>query len=380
MPGIGRRVSPPEWLLLAPGGNTCYKTVSLKFASCRRPELLSPKLNETFSNFLVELLKRASGPGLRIVFPEGTNPEVIAAASLAVAHGVGRPILLGPPDSIETLARERSASLDGVTLAGALDDDRLEHYSRLYSERRGTKLLVARQLLQKSGLFQGAMMAAGGDADALVAGIDSPTSRVIEAARLCLGLAPGVTTASSFYVMVLPGQASGGERVFIHADAAVNPNPTAEELAQIAVLAGRGARGVLAEEPRIALLSFSTHGSARHSDVDKVAAATRRAQELAPDLLIDGELQFDAAVEPRVGTKKAPQSPVAGRANVLIFPDLDAGNIGYKMTQYLAGAKAYGPILQGFARPVSDLSRGAVAEDILAVSAIVALEAKESAE
>jgi len=335
-------------------------------------------LNETFSSFLVELLARASGPGARIVFPEGTNPEVIAAASLAVEHGVGSPILLGPTDVIRTWAEERSVALDGVTLAGPLDEATLERYAQLYRERRETKPPVARRLIGKSLLFQAAMRVAAGDADALVAGIDGPTSRVIEAARLCIGLAAGVTTPSSFSVMVLP---DGGrtERVYVYADSAVNPNPTVEELAQIAVLAGRGARDVLTEEPRVALLSFSTRGSAQHPDVDKVAAATRRARELASDLLIDGELQLDAAVRPDLGAKKAWQSPVAGRANVLIFPDLDAGNIGYKITQQFAGAKAYGPILQGFARPVSDLSRGAVAEDILAVAAIVALKARQPA-
>jgi phosphate acetyltransferase len=216
------------------------------------------------------------------------------------------------------------------------------------------------------------MMVREQDADAMVAGITKPTSQVISAGALAIGYAEGVTLPSSFFIMVIPG---APPRTLVYSDAAVAIDPNPEELAQIAITTARNARKLLAIEPRVAFLSFSTHGSANHPRVQKVQEAVRQARLLAPNICIDGELQADSALSPQVAQTKCPDSPVGGTANVLIFPDLDSGNIAYKLTQYLAGAQAIGPVMQGFRYPLNDLSRGATVDDIVAVSAIACLQA-----
>jgi len=318
------------------------------------------------------------GRGLSVVLPEAQDGRILAAARRLKDEGIAEPILLGSWERIAAAAEKAGLGLEGIRTIAPLRSAQLEDYAVSYAGRRGLETNVARRVVKRS-LYFGGMMVAAGDADAMVAGAVKPTTLVIQAGVLTVGLAEGVATPSSFFLMVLPEFQGTRERVFVYADCALNVTPNPAQLADIALASARTARGLLGEEPRVAMLSFSSKGSASHAEVDPVRQALGIARRKAPGLKIDGEFQADTAIIPAVAARKLKEpGPVAGRANVLIFPDLNAGNIAYKLTQHLAGARAVGPVLQGFARPVGDLSRGAGVDDVIAVVAVCLAQASRA--
>ncbi len=309
-----------------------------------------------------------------IVYPEGENGTILSAASSILKEGIAKPVLVGKKAEIEKAAGEKAVDISAVTLIEPEKSEKLEKYARLYCEDKDNISLPIAKRLVKKPLFFASMMVSCGDADGMVGGIAHATANVLQVCGLAIGYEQGISAPSSFFIMLVPDDT--GYREIIFADCAVNINPSAEQLAGIAIASGENARNLLGVEPRIAMLSFSTKGSASHELIDKVTLATAIAKEKAPHLKIDGELQADAALVPKVAAKKVKDSDVAGRANVLVFPDLNSGNIAYKLVQYLAGSKALGPILQGFQKPVNDLSRGASVEDVVGVTAITVVSAQ----
>jgi len=309
----------------------------------------------------------------KIVLPEGDDARIVAAAARLRDEKLAQPILLGTRDAIERHAGDLKVSLDGIEIADPKSDARLNDYGAALASVRDSMTPALATRLAAKPLYFGGMMVRQGDADAMVAGAANPTRRVIEAGLMTVGLADGIALPSSYFLMVVPDFLGQGARPLIFADCAVNADPSASELADIAIASARSAQALLGETPRVALLSFSTKGSAQHARIDKVREALNLVRARAPALAVDGELQADAALVPAVAQKKVKEdSAVAGQANVLIFPDLDSGNIGYKLTQWLGGAQAIGPFLQGFGKPISDLSRGASVEDIVTTCAVVA--------
>ncbi len=304
----------------------------------------------------------------RIVLPEGTEPRTLTAADRIIAGGLAHVILIGDPAEINAMAKE--LKLDDIwraKIVNPADKEVIDRYAPLYYDLRKSKGISMEEarLTTANPLYLGCLMVKAGDADGQVAGAMNTTGNVLRAAFQIIKTQPGISVVSGAFLMLLPENSPfGTDGILIFADCAVVPNPTAPELAQIAVAAGQTARDIAGITPRVAMLSFSTKGSAKHELVDKVVEATRIAHEMDPDLILDGELQADAAFVPGVAAAKAPDSKLSGRANVLIFPSLEVGNIAYKLVQRLGGVEAVGPVLQGLAAPVNDLSRGAFPEDI----------------
>ena len=313
-----------------------------------------------------------------IVLPEGTEPRTVQAAQKITEQGLARVTLLGKPDAIKAVAAEKGANLTGVGILDFTNAPEFSAYADKFYQMRASKGVTPEQAAEtmKNPLFYAAMMVHEGAADGMVGGAINTTGDMLRPGLQIIKMASGISTVSSCFIMEVPNCTLGENGVFIFADCAVNPDPTSEQLAAIAIASAKTARTLVGMEPRVAMLSFSTKGSAKHDNVDKVVAATAMVKEQAPDVMVDGELQADAAMIESVGQLKSPGSPVAGKANVLIFPDLQAGNIGYKLVQRLAKAEAIGPVSQGFAKPLNDLSRGCSVDDIVAVVAITAVQAQ----
>ncbi len=313
-----------------------------------------------------------------ILLPEGAEERTVQAARIITDQGLARVSLFGDPEKIKATADKLGVALTGIEIIDPAKDADFDKYVEMFYEMRkakGVDMEKAKKTMLNP-LFYAAMMIKNGRGDGFVSGAISTTGDTLRPGLQIIKTAPGVSTVSSCFIMEVPDKSYGENGVLIFGDCAVNIEPTAEQLAAIAIASAQTGKALCGIEPKVAMLSFSTKGSAKHENVDKVAQATALVKELAPELNVDGELQADAALVEKVGQLKSPGSPVAGHANVLIFPDLQAGNIGYKLVQRLAGAAAIGPVCQGFAKPINDLSRGCSVEDIVSVVAMTAVQAQ----
>ncbi|HCR91807.1 MAG TPA: phosphate acetyltransferase [Prolixibacteraceae bacterium] len=328
-------------------------------------------------DLLKKVIENAKIYQKRIVLPEGAEPRTLRATEIIIQQGIAQIILLGDPVRIKKVADECGVSVKGATVINPATDERRGHYADKMVEIRKEKGLTKEQALKllDDPLYFAPMMIKSGDADGELAGAINSTGDVLRPALQYIKTLPGVSVVSGAFVMFVNDPAFGHDGVLVFADCAVMPDPTDRQLAEIAVTTAKTARAIVGLEPRVAMLSFSTKGSAQHPLVDKVASATKIAKEIDPDLMIDGELQLDAALVPEVGQLKSPGSNVASKANILVFPGLESANIGYKLVQRLAKAEAVGPVLQGMAAPINDLSRGCSVSDIVNMVAVTANQA-----
>lgn len=329
-------------------------------------------------NLIEKIIERAKADKQRIVLPEGTEKRTLQAADKLIKDGIADIILIGCPKEIAELAHQLELkNIEKATIIDPKNHDKKQSYIDLLVELRKSKGMTPEQAgkLVENPLYLACLMIKNGDADGEIAGAQNTTGDVLRPALQIIKTSPEVSVVSGAFIMFTQTPQYGENGTLIFADCAVMPNPNAQELASIAIASAQTARALVGVEPRVAMLSFSTKGSAQHEMIDKVSEATRIAKETAPDLLIDGELQADAALVPSVGESKAPGSAIAGKANVLVFPTLEAGNIGYKLVQRLGNAEAVGPVLQGMAAPVNDLSRGCSVDDIYKMVAVTANQA-----
>jgi phosphate acetyltransferase len=323
-------------------------------------------------------LKARANPQ-RVVFPEASEEKILRAARQVQDTGIAYPILVGEPTAVSALARSIGVTLDGITVADHTDAGKVEQFATGYAKITSDLPASAVKRMLKDSLYFAAMMVKLDEADGMVAGLSHTTGEVIMASEMIIGLQEGITTVSSTGILSIPGYEGPDGSLLGIADCAVCPAPDSKELADIAISTADTLHSLLGWEPRVALLSFSTKGSASHERVDTVLKALEMVRERRPELLIDGELQLDSAIVPEVAARKVKgESPVAGRANILIFPDLNAGNIGVKLVQRFSRAVAYGPLLQGFAKPISDLSRGAPVEEIVGATTMLAVRAQKN--
>lgn len=327
--------------------------------------------------FLERTIERAKADRKKIVLAEGEELRSIQAAAKIVKEDICDIVLLGNAEKIAEIAG--GISLDGIEIIDPAKSDKLDEFANAFYEMRKAKGVTEEQARQTmlNSLYYGVMMVERNYADGMVAGAVNSTSNVLRPALQILKTAPGTKLVSAFFVMVVPNCEYGEKGTFIYSDAGLNENPDADAVSEIAISSAKSFRDLVEAEPKVAMLSYSTYGSAKSELVDKMQLATKLAKEKRPDILLDGELQADAAIIAEVGKSKAPGSNIAGEANVLVFPDLNAGNIAYKLTQRLAKAEAYGPITQGIKKPVNDLSRGCSAEDIVGVVAITCVQAQQ---
>lgn len=326
------------------------------------------------ASFIDTLIDRAKADKKTIVLPEGNDERILEAAQEALAQGIANIIILGDADEIAA----KGYNLEGATIIDPATSDKQEEFAELLYKLRKAKGMTPEEAkeLVKDPIHFAVLMVKSGLCDGLVGGACHATIKILSPSLKIIKTAPGEPMVSSFFIMDVPGSEFGENGLFLFADCALEIQPTSEKLAHIANQTDKSFKRLIGDDPRIALLSHSSHGSAVNDDSTKVVKAVEYIRENYPDIVADGELQLDAAIVPELGASKAPDSPVAGKANVLIFPDLDAANIGYKLVQRLGGAKAYGPVLQGLAAPVNDLSRGCTAEDVVGVIAITCVQAQ----